>query len=289
MAATATERPRSAAANARATANATPASSLGMSDVGYNGLADVLTVVQNRKSDLQSHNIRIGTGGDDDGAMAGGGQGASSAEATAKERDFLWKVFQAFDQDGSGAISALEVRALFDRVALEESYAARGQLAPGAGSGKMFKAAAKFITQLFDDDLDGKLSRSEMDRFFAVFGSENDKLVSWDEFFSHASILMGDIKQREADQEEAKQHVPSREELKALTADKVAEREREVRKAERMKSRSVLEPAARKPKGGVPSMLNRQASAPTVGGAAPSSKPDKASGQRSRAARPEFA
>ena len=61
-----------------------------------------------------------------------GGEGSSAApppssEPTERERAFLWRVFQAFDSNGSGSISVLEVRALFDRVALEESLLAKGQ------------------------------------------------------------------------------------------------------------------------------------------------------------------
>lgn len=269
------ERPKSAAAQAAAAANAIPASSVGTGS----GLTDVLAVMQSRNSETQSLNVRVGPGGDDDDASAGVGGGGSSSEATAKERDFLWRVFQAFDQDNSGAISVLEVRALFDRVALEESYEARGQR--GSDQGKMFKAAAKFITQLFDDDLDGKLSRSEIDRFFAVFNNDNNKLISWDEFYSHASILMSDIRQKEIDRDEAKQHVPSREELKAATEDEIRAREREMRKRERRKDMPAREPK----KGGVPSMLTRQASAPPGGAAAAG----KSAGERSRAARPGMA
>ena len=89
-----------------------------------------------------------------------------------------WLASQAFDQNESGSISLLEVRALFDRVALESSLAAKG----GRESGdKSLKAATKFITQLFDDDSDGKLGRLELDRFFNFFQADGEKIISWEQ------------------------------------------------------------------------------------------------------------
>ena len=67
-----------------------------------------------------------------------------------------------------------------------------------------------------------------------------------------------------ADADAAKQHVPTREELKAHEADAVRQREKEERAEERRRNRPS-EPASnpnRARKGGVPSMLTRDKSAP---------------------------
>ena len=83
------------------------------------------------------------------------------------------------------------------------------------------------------------------------------------------------MRQREAAQDEAKQHVPTREELKIASDDAVRHREKVMR-------RRAQQPAAvlTKPKGGVPSMLSTRQ---------PSGSDRHASGERSRAARPGFA
>ena len=205
------------------------------------------------------HNIRVmparGDGDDEEGASV-----SRSAEAEAKDRKFLWNVFQAFDQNKSGSISVLEVRAVFDRVALEESFAAKGQGGSSSAEHRMLKVATNFIMKLFDDDLDGKLGRSELDRFFQVFNEDDAKIITWDEFLYHGAKLMQSYREREVQMDEAKQRVPTREELKAEADTAVKRHEREVR-------RTKLRPPPPAPKSNA---------APAAGG-------------RSRAERPGFA
>ena len=121
-----------------------------------------------------------------DGGSPGFG-GRQTEEASERDKTFLWRVFQAFDQNHSGNISLLEVRALFDRVALEQSLDARGE---GGSSDRMLRAASKFVTSLFDENGDGKLGKSELDQFFHVFNSDDSKQISWDEFLLHGSRML---------------------------------------------------------------------------------------------------
>ena len=256
------ERPRSAAVQQRSRSPAVP-----LLDSMHHHLSDVLEEVTHRKSAATSLNVRVQPYNDDE---ATGESKHMPAMATQKDKDFLWRVFQAFDTDGSGSISVVEVRSLFDRMSLEASQKKKGLQGT---SDKSFKAAHKFIAQLFDDDLDGKLGKEELDRFFHIFNSDDDKLISWDEFKFHASQLIVSMRQREAAQDEAKAHVPTREELKIASDDALRHHEKVMR-------RKAQPPApVAKPKGGVPSMLARQ----------PSGTDRHASGERSRGARPGFA
>ena len=211
------------------------------------------------------YNIRVEpVKGDGDGDE--GGASAKSAEADEKDRKFLWNVFQAFDQNKSGTISVLEVRAVFDRVALEDTFAAKGQ-GSHSSEHKMLKVATNFIMKLFDDDLDGKLGRSELDRFFQVFNEEDNKIISWDEFHFHGAKLMQSYRERETQMDEAKQRVPTREELKAEAETAVKRHEREARRKEK-----------------APPALPSYAIAKGPGGGGKA-----AAGGRSRAERPGFA
>ena len=102
--------------------------------------------------------------------------------------------------------------------------------------------------QLFDDDLDGKLGRSELDRFFQIFNSDDDKLIDWNEFLFHASKLMRERQEHQATREEAKQHVPTREELKQDAERRGEHEQRERRRGlRRSKSGSVEQHAKARP------------------------------------------
>ena len=159
------ERPRSAAALQRSRSAA-----LSLPDSVHHHLSDVLEEVTHRKSEARSHNVRVQPYNDDEAT----GESKHMPAATQKDKDFLWRVFQAFDQDGSGSISVVEVRSLFDRMSLEASQKKKGLQGT---SDKSFKAAHKFIAQLFDDELDGKLGKTELDRFFHIFNSDDSKLM----------------------------------------------------------------------------------------------------------------
>ena len=196
-------------------------------------LTEVIGVVANKKSSSDSLNVRVLLEDYEDGG-GGGGPGGSkkpTGEAAQKDREFLWKVFQAFDTDKSGVISTLEVRALFDRVALEQTYAARGQ----SSGDKLLKAATKFCDMMFEDseDTDGKLGKEELDRFFVLFQAEESKMITWDEFVFHAVHLMQSMREREVMADEAKQHVPTREELKESSSKAKSQHEKELRRQQR--------------------------------------------------------
>ncbi len=160
-------------------------------------------VAQLHQRAAHENNVRIALDGHAD-RTGSPGFGSRPDEATERDRQFLWRVFQAFDQNRSGSISLLEVRALFDRVALEESLAARGEASSGD---RMLRAASKFITTLFDEDGDGKLGKAELDQFFHVFNSDASKQISWDEFEMHGSRLLQSQREREEDRDEAKEQV----------------------------------------------------------------------------------
>ena len=115
-----------------------------LSEAGFeaSAISSLLDKVHAQRASENNVRVVIGESLDEDGGAARG-KGASN-EPSKKDEEFLWKAFQAFDQNASGSISVLEVRALFDRVALEESFAAKGQ---ATSQDKMLKAATKFITQ----------------------------------------------------------------------------------------------------------------------------------------------
>lgn len=239
-----------------------------LSEAGFEATAITSLLDKVHAQRASENNVRVTVSGDtlDEDPAAARGKGAAN-EPSKKDEEFLWRAFQAFDQNASGSISVLEVRALFDRVALEESFAAKGQ---ATSQDKMLKAATKFITQLFDDDLDGKLGKQEMDRFFQVFNNDDNKIISWDEFLFHGSRLMASYRQKAVELDESKAHVPTREELKADAHKAVVQHDKEAKRAARA---ARAPPPPPKRAGGGPSMLRRQ--------------PDK--GERSRSQRPGFA
>ena len=102
----------------------------------------------------------------------------------------------------------------------------------------------------------GKLGRTELDNFFHVFNSDDNKLISWEEFLHHASLMMQDMRQRELQVEESKQHVPTREELKDHASKAVQQQLREKAKRERRHNRPSKDadekPASRTSKSGRP-------------------------------------
>jgi hypothetical protein len=242
-------------------------------------MAQVLAAAAEQRA--SENNVRVGPeeARDDDGKGArGGGRGGGPSGPSRRDEDFLRKVFQAFDQNSSGSISVLEVRALFDRVALEATLAEKGQ----ASGDKTLKAATRFIAQLFDDDSDGKLGRSELDRFFQVFNTDDNKIISWDEFLFHGVRLLATYREKEMEEGEAKEHVPTREELKENSERSQAERERETKRAQR---RIAGPPAAPSQRGrGAPSAAAKSKVAST-----PGSPPGRTAGLRSRSERPGFA
>ena len=98
--------------------------------------------------------------------------------------------------------------------------------------------------ELFDDDADGKLGRAELDRFFAMFNSDDNKLISWDEFSTHAMRLMRSKQEREVERDAERQHVPTREELKAECGKTVEKLRREARRESARADRVARELAA---------------------------------------------
>ena len=251
-------------------------------------MAQVLSAAATQKAN--ENNMRVAPPRDeldDDLAEKKKAETKAPRGPSAKDEEFLWKVFQAFDQNASGTISALEVRSLFDRVALEATYAQKGK---ASAVDKSLKAATRFITQLFDDDLDGKLGRQELDRFFQAFNHDDDKVVSWDEFLFHGARLMDAYRQKEVEEDIRNEHVPTREEMKAEAEKAREKREKELRRAERRRG-VVVEPS--KKKSGAPSMLTRgkedKSAAP--GGQEPSrgSPPGRTAGLRTAPQRPSFA
>lgn len=243
-------------------------------------MAQVLAAAAEQRA--SENNVRVGPeeARDDDGKGArGGGRGGGPSGPSRRDEDFLRKVFQAFDQNSSGSISVLEVRALFDRVALEATLAEKGQ----ASGDKTLKAATRFIAQLFDDDSDGKLGRSELDRFFQVFNTDDNKIISWDEFLFHGVRLLATYREKEMEEGEAKEHVPTREELKENSERSQAERERETKRAQRRMGAAQPQAAPSQRVRGAPSAAKGKVSS------AQSSPPGRTAGLRSRSERPGFA
>jgi hypothetical protein len=174
-------------------------------------ISDVLDKVHRHVD--PANNVRIEIG--EDGMAAQSPMKSQPAEMEKRDRSFLWHVFDAFDRDHSGYIDIAEVRSLFDRVALEQSMAAKGHRSTvNKNEAKEIRAASAFLTRMFDDDGDGKLGRTEIDRFFAIFtDSSGGGMIAWSAFCAHGLSLIHARRESEAETDDAKP-VMSREDLK---------------------------------------------------------------------------
>ena len=141
---------------------------------------------------------------------------------------------------------------------------------------RTLRMAADFIMKLFDDDLDGKLGRSELDRFFGLFNSDgdDDKEISWAEFVRHGAELMEGYRRKTSENDEEKARVPTRAELKA-------EAHRAVHRNERARRKEANAPPPPRKQGAQGGRASASASTRT-----PSTTTYSAIGERSRGARP---
>jgi hypothetical protein len=148
-----------------------------------------------------------------------------------------------------------KVRALFDRLALEETLARRGEavetnhadrmLRSGDRSGdRMLRSAGRFIRTIVDETGDGKLGKEQLDLFFREFHATESKQISWPTFEEHGLRLLESMREREEEREAAKEIVPSRDELKISSSELLQLHARRRRPSDRARHGASFGPSA---------------------------------------------
>jgi hypothetical protein len=164
-------------------------------------------------------------------------------------------------------LTLLKVRALFDRLALEETLARRGEAAvetnhadrmlrsgdrsgdrmirSGDRSGdRMLRSAGRFIRTIVDENGDGKLGKEQLDLFFREFHATESKQISWPTFEEHGLRLLESMREREEEREAAKEIVPSRDELKISSSELLQLHARRRRPSDRVRHGASFGPSA---------------------------------------------
>ena len=95
-----------------------------------------------------------------------------------------------------GASFFPQVRALFDRLALEETLARRGEAVEASKGDRMLRSAGRFIRTIVDENGDGKLGKEQLDLFFREFRATESKQISWPAFEEYGLRLLESMRER---------------------------------------------------------------------------------------------